>query len=251
MKSVRPALALLLLAGATAVAGPMEERFEAANRAYEKGDFAGAEKEYRAILDYGIQAPEVYYNLGNAFFRQGRIGQAILNYERAQRLDPADPDARYNMEYCRQQVADRDAPPSHWLASAYQVWTRAAGAQGEVWLLLVFYLPGSVALGAWILARQERLRRLARFAAAVLLLLALPAGGLVILRAAFQAADASAIVLVDKVEGRSGPGDDNAALFTVHEGLKVQVRNESGGWVQVLLPNGLNGWVPASAVEKV
>jgi len=251
VKRIHPALAALLLAGASAVAGPMEERFEAANRAYETGDFAGAEKEYRAILDSGIQAPEVYYNLGNAYFRQGRIGRAILNYERAQRLDPADPDARYNLDFCRRQVADRDAPPSHWLASAYQAWTRAVGARGEVWLLLVFYLPGSVALGAWILARQERFRRLARFVTVVLLLLALPAAGLVILRAAFRAADAPAIVLADKVEGRSGPGDDNAALFTVHEGLKVQVRNQSGGWVQVLLPNGLNGWVPASAAERI
>lgn len=244
-------LLLALAAGGTAAAGPAEERFGAAGRAYEEGNFARAEAEYRAILESGIRAPEVYYNLANASFRQGRLGQAILNYERALRLDPADADARHNLDFCRQQIADRDAPPGHWIAGAYQAWTRWVGRDGEAWILISLYIPMMGAVGVWIAAGREVARRAARFAALGLLALAAPAAGLVAVRAQIELSPPEAIVLADRVEGRSGPGEDHATLFTVHEGLKVQVRNQDGGWVQVLLPNGLNGWVPGPSVERI
>ncbi len=232
-------------------AGPLEERFEEANRAYEAEDYGQAEAGYRAILEYGAHAPEVYFNLGNAAFRQARLGQAILNYERALRLDPADTDARHNLEFCLRQIADRREPPRHWLSASYGAWTRFVGADGEAWLLLGLYLPGMAVLGVWMAAQKAAWRRMARFVAIGLLLLAAPAAGLVVLRAGLGAADSGAIVMVDKVEGRSGPDEDHATLFAIHEGLRVEIRNESGTWVQVLLPNGLNGWVPESSVERI
>lgn len=246
------ALAVVLAAATTPVwSGPTEERFEAAGRAYERGDYARAEAEYRAILEYGVRAFEVYYNLGNACFRQGRLGQAILNYERALRVDPSDPDARHNLEFCRQQIADREEPPRHWIAGAYQAWTMLAGANGEAWILLALYLPGTVAMGVWIASQRSLWRRAARFATLSLLSLALPAAGLIALRFTVESGDPPAIIVADKVEGRSGPGEDHAVLFTVHEGLKVRVRNRDGEWAQVLLPNGLNGWVPADTLETL
>jgi tetratricopeptide (TPR) repeat protein len=243
---------LLALASAGAApAGPLEERFDAAGRAYEKGAFAEAGREYRALLEQGVRAPEVFYNLGNAAFRLGRLAEAILNYERALRLDPGDEDARHNLEFCRRQIVDREEAPAHWIVSAYQAWTRLAGRDGEAWLLLALYVPGMIALAVWIAARGEMPRRSARFAALGLLGLALPAGGLVGLRAALEAGPPAAIVMVEKAEGRSGPGEDHAVLFTVHEGLRVQVRNRSGEWAHVLLPNGINGWLPASSLEEI
>ncbi|MEE9128234.1 MAG: tetratricopeptide repeat protein [Planctomycetota bacterium] len=247
----RVVLALIFVSGSAASAGPVEERFEAANRAYEGGDFAGAEREYRAILEYGLQAPEVYYNLGNAVFRQGRPGQAILNYERALRLAPADEDVLFNLEYSREQLVDREAAARHWIADAYTGWIRLVGFDGDAWLLLWIYLPTMVAVGAWIGVRDERLRRLARFATIVLLVLVVPAGGLLVVRGSIESSDRGAIVMDEKVQGRSGPDEGHPTLFTIHEGLKVQVRKESGEWVQVLLPNGLNGWLPSSSVERI
>lgn len=240
-----------LVAGGAALAGPVEERFDAAGRAYEQGEFAAAVKEYQALIDQGVRAPEVFYNLGNAAFRLGRLAEAILSYERALRLDPGDEDARHNLEFCRRQIADREEAPGHWLVSAYQGWTRAVGLDGEAWLLLALYVPGMIALGVWIVARREVVRRSARFAALALLGLALPAAGLVGLRARLAAGPPAAIIMVEKAEGRSGPGEDHAILFTVHEGLRVQVRNQSGGWAHVLLPNGINGWLPVASLQEI
>lgn len=245
------ALAVILTSGTTAAAGPFEERFEVANRAYEEGDFERAETEYRAILEYGLRAPEIYYNLGNAHYRQGHLGRAILSYERVLRLVPGDDDARFNLEYCRQRIVDREEVPQHWIADAYQGWTRFVGKDGEAWLLLWIYLPAMVSVGAWMLGHEPRMQRLARFAAITLLVLLAPVAGLLVVRLSSEASESGAVVMDQKVEGRSGPDEGHATLFTIHEGLKVQVRNESGDWAQVLLPNGLNGWVPASSVERI
>jgi tetratricopeptide (TPR) repeat protein len=239
------------LAGGGALAGPLEDRFDAAGRAYESGEFGDSAREYQALIDQGVRAPEVFYNLGNAAFRLGRLAEAILNYERALRLDPGDEDARHNLEFCRQRIADREEDRGHWVVSAYQGWTRAAGLDGEAWLLLGLYLPGMVSLGIWIVARREVLRRSARFAALCLLGLALPAAAMVGLRATLAAGPPAAIIMVEKAEGRSGPGEDHAILFTVHEGLRVQVRNQSGAWAHVLLPNGINGWLPAASLQEI
>jgi tetratricopeptide (TPR) repeat protein len=239
------------VAGGAALAGPTEERFDAAGRTYEQGDFATAAREYRALLDLGVRAPEVFYNLGNASFRLGRLAEAILSYERALRLDPSDEDTRHNLEFCRQQIADREEVRGHWIVSAYEGWTRAVGLDGEAWLLLALYVPGMIALGVWIVARREVVRRSARFAALALLILALPVAGLVGLRATLDAGPPAAVIMVEKAEGRSGPGEDHAILFTVHEGLRVQVRNQSGGWAHVLLPNGINGWLPAASLQEI
>lgn len=247
----RPGAALLLCVATLAGGGAVEDRFAGAGHAYEAGDFAQAEIGYRALLEEGARAPEVYYNLGSALYRQGKLGAAILSYERALRLDPGDADTLHNLEHCRQQIADRDEPPRHWTTLAYQAWSRRVGSSGEAWILLSLYLPGMAALGVWVLHSGERVRRAARFAAVLLLTLALPAAALVGVRAAVESGNPEAVVLADKVEGRSGPGADNAVLFSVHEGLKVQVRNRAGDWVQVLLPNGLNGWVPDSALETI
>ncbi len=243
--------AVLFLGAGAARAGALEERFESAARAYEKGDYEAAEREYRGILERGVRAPEVYYNLANTSFRLGRLGQAILNYERALRLDPRDPDARHNLEYCRRQIADRDEPSRHWIEGAYEGWTRLVGADGEAWLLLVVYVPGMAALGVYVAARRDRARRAGRFAAAALLTLAVPAAALVAVRLRQESGNPAAIVQQQRVEGRSGPGEDNAVLFTVHEGLRVQVRNQDREWTQVLLPNGLNGWIPADSLEII
>jgi tetratricopeptide (TPR) repeat protein len=244
------ALALLTACGA-ALAGPVEERFEAAGRAYSEGNFDAAAREYQALVDEKVRAPEVFYNLGNAAFRLGRVAVAILSYERALRLDPGDEDARHNLELCRRRIPDREETAGHWIVTAYQAWTRTAGLDGEGWLLVALYIPGMIALGVWIAARQEVVRRAARFAALGFLILALPAAGLVGIRAWVGAGSAGAIIMAEKAEGRSGPGEDNAVLFTVHEGLRVQVRNQSDGWIHVLLPNGINGWLPAAALQEI
>ena len=104
-------MALLLVSGTEARNNGWEERFFKANQLYKEGRFEDAAKDFSELIQSGRGNGHLYYNLGNAFFRQGRIGHAILNYERAHVLIPRDADLNFNLRYARNQVRDNTVQP--------------------------------------------------------------------------------------------------------------------------------------------
>ena len=118
------------------------------------------------------------------------------------------------------------------------------------WLVLAaVLLLGGVA--AALILLPSRSRRPLLYLGAVLTAMALWSGGSLLVKEQARSTVRRAVVLVEKVDVLSGPSDENVSLFTVHEGLQVRVRNQREGWVQILLPNGLNGWVPSPALGIV
>ena len=122
---------------------------------------------------------------------------------------------------------------------------RTRPAASIAWVFLGFYVTAAGAFGLAIVSRDWVRRRLLIYCAAALTLGGLCAGTALLYRARQDAA-AIAIVLVDRIDVRSGPGDENTILFTVHEGTRVEVRHRLDLWIQVGLPNGLSGWVPST-----
>lgn len=238
------ALLLLLTSAAAAAGGAVPAEFTRANEAYARGDYETAIGLYETLAANG--APDaLYYNLGNAYFKSGRIGKAILNYERARRLAPRDADVRHNLRYLRALV--KEPAPSFFAAAM----SRAAGwatvnelaAAGAALLiigagfLIVFLLRGG--------------RGWAAGAGGALILLLACAVWLVVAARADGGA-ARAVVTGGTVEARNGPGADNTTAFTIPEGRIVYLLGESDGWRAVALPHdGATGWVPADAVERV
>jgi len=118
-------------------------------------------------------------------------------------------------------------------------------------LLLAAWLAAGAAGGVFILARGAHVRRAALYAAVILLVPALVAGASYSFKRYEQATRVEGIVVEAEVAVLSGAGEGNPALFTVHEGLKVRIRSSASGWVQVSLPDGLTGWMPEQALEKI
>jgi len=246
---------LLLLAlgglGSVAAATP-EETFSRANEAYEQRDYASAAEGYRSLLRYRIRDPRVEYNLGNAEFKLGNLGRAILSYERARRLDPTDPDIRANLAYARSLTFDRVEPaPMPGLVRMIYTLQDRLGPDRQAWIgLALFWIAAG--LLAWGLSGPGRWTAACGWSlTGLVLLLAISVASW---NMTYQRLEGTplAVVLQDSVEVLAGPGFNNATLFTVHEGLTVEVRGEvRQDWVQVSLPNGLNGWVPLDAVGLV
>ncbi|MDX1389935.1 MAG: tetratricopeptide repeat protein [Acidobacteriota bacterium] len=228
-----------------------EELFNEGNAAYEDGDYGTAVQKYDMVLLYGIHDPRVEYNLGNAYFRLGRIGDAILHYERALRMDPTDPDIIANLEFARSRRFDRVDPPEE---AAVVRWLRGAqnrvgpDRQAVVVLALVWI---AAALIAWGAARPGNWNAFVGWALAGVLVLSSLVGASWYTTHHRIAGARLAVVLADTVEILAGPGENNASLFTVHEGLTLEVRDERPDWIHVSLPNGLNGWLPREAVGFV
>lgn len=228
-----------------------ERQFAEGNAAYEGRRYEEAIAAYGKILDAGIADPRVLYNLGNAQYRLGRLGPAILSWERAQRLDPADEDVRANLQLARGQIRDRVGEPELQYPIRVVKETLESIPTGTIaWVFLALYVAAAGGFGLAIVARDWLRRRLLIYFAAGFTLGALCAGTALLYRVRLDAAP-RAVVLVDKVDVRSGPGEENTILFTVHEGTRMDLRHRVDPWVQVGLPNGLTGWVPASSVEKV
>jgi hypothetical protein len=245
-------LVLLCVSSTIAVAQSHEEVFHEANRSYEAGRFDEAAAGYRSLLRYGIQDPALDYNLGNAEFRTGHIGRAILHWERARRLSPTDADIQANLAYGRTFLFDKVEPPE---APALVRWIEGVqdrvGPDAQAWAVVLF-LWAIAAVVAWCFARPGGWNAGAGWSVSALsLVLVLCAASWWTTRARL-ASGATAVVLDEVVEVLSGPGPTHPTLFTVHEGLTVEVRAEREGWVQVSLPDGRgSGWIPSGSMERV
>lgn len=229
-----------------------QEVFQDAERLYNDGRFAEAAAQYESLVAEGVVDGSLYYNLGNAYFKGGRIGSAILNYERARRALPGDPDVEANLVFVNERIADRVEKPALpgyvlWVASVY------AGLEpdGCAVLLSVSLLLCGGATSLLILGRWPRLFRPAVAVLVTASLLALTGSGALAAKLARAADRREAIVLAMRTEVRSGPGQSSPQLAEIHEGLKLDVRAEREGWLQVSLPTGLTGWVPRADVEVI
>ncbi len=228
-----------------------EATFEAGNAAYSAGRFAEAADNYREVLRFRITDPVVEFNLANAEFRVGRLGPAILHYQRARRMAPSDADISANLEFANSMTLDRVEPPPkpillRWL---HEVQDRF-GPDAQAWgVLTLIWL--CAALVAWRSARPGGWRgSYGWILTGMLLLIAVATASWWVTYQRLEGREI-AVIQADAVEVLAGPGETNPALFTVHEGLTVELRGVRSGWVQVSLPNGLNGWVRADALEKV
>jgi tetratricopeptide (TPR) repeat protein len=228
-----------------------EDMFKRGNAAYEQGQYQEAAQAYRGLLRYQIHDPIVEYNLGNAEFRLGNLGQAILHYERAKRLDPVDPDIQANLEYAQSLRFDRVEAPRQ---AAILRWLRAAqnriGPDRQAWaaLVCVWLVAG---LLSWCFSRPGGWNAAYGWTLALLLgllLLSVSSWYTTIERLEGRR---DAVVLDEVVEVLAGPGYNNPALFTVHEGLTLEIRAEREEWFQVSLPNGLNGWIAKESLGEV
>ena len=216
---------------------------------YEKGDYADAAKSFGQVLAQGVDDPVVHYDLGNAYFKSGRLGLAIYHFRRAHALAPRDEDIAANLEYARFLAIDRiegeeartDRPVEGWLNRVTP--DEAFRIAGLLWVL------AGLAAVVWQLT-PGRSPFWRRTAATLLLVWGLAfAGAWTVERRA--AAVEEAVVVADKTDVRNGPGPSFATAFVLHEGAETVVEGERGQWIEVSLPGDLRGWIQASSIARL
>jgi hypothetical protein len=231
------------------------ERMQVANDLYEGGQVLQAAQAYQQLVDLGVVDSALFYNLGNAHFKQGDYGRAIVNYRRAQQLAPRDPDVESNLALARAQAVDQfevtgEAGFLEQMGGTLRGWLTVdelALAALAAWILFVFVLllflsasPGT----AW-----RKVVRSALIVVAVLLVVGVLAlgSGLYV-----ENGRSEAVIVAREVDVISGPGAQYVTEFTLHDGAEVDLVEAHGNWVRLSVPGaGLEGWVPASAIEPV
>ncbi|MDP6779406.1 MAG: tetratricopeptide repeat protein [Candidatus Latescibacteria bacterium] len=235
----------------TATAGTAAAaRYNQANALYREGEYARAASAYEDVLGLGVRHGAVYYNLGNAYHKAGRLGQAILAYERALKLQPGDEDLAANLRFVNALKVDRDPEPEgnvavRFLSRRY----RSLSVDGIAVAFAVCLLACATVGVAWLFAPHRRVTWVCLLVACCGGLLF--AGGLSAAKIHDREAVVQAVILDEETVGRSGPGSDYLKVFSLHEGTKVTVEREEGGWSLVRLPNGMGGWASSGAMEKI
>ncbi|HTS18661.1 MAG TPA: tetratricopeptide repeat protein [Verrucomicrobiae bacterium] len=239
------AIIWLLAVGAAFAAS--DDEFKSANQLYDAGKFTEAAAAYARIEP---KTAHVYYNLGNAHFREGKLGLAILDYERARRLAPRDPDILANLKFAEQRadVDDVNAPPRAWQRYLHSIITSRTSTEWAVYELSALWLT-ILAMGMWLYIPRLRTGLLVivvvgsvGFAASVFALgREVIAGG----------SAPSAVIVAKETDARFAPVADATVHFKVVEGTRVIVREDRGQWLLVERADGEQGWVRSDTLERV
>lgn len=223
-----------------------------ANDLYQKGDFTSAAKLYEKILSSEGVAPELYFNLGNAYYKTNEIGRSILNYERALRITPSFDDARVNLELAQQKVVDNTVQFNgfflgRWIQNFIKLLT------SNQWLVFSFivFIISLILIFVFIFGSSRFVRKLSFYFGASLL-------GICFITLVFSGIRKDqlvnhheAIVMMGVISVKSSPDKSGNDLFQLHEGTKVTVKSKLGNWYEIKLGNGNIGWVELSSIEKI
>ena len=226
-----------------------QDAFDAANAAYADGRYEEAAAMYQTLLDEQPDAT-LYYNLGNARFKQGELAQAILNYERALRLKPNYKDAQYNLAFAQSRITDNIVEQDFFLSS----WARTVRnslSERTWWSTSIgLFICALIALLLFLLGRELWLRKTAFHVAWIALLFSLIAGlnaGSLHQRNTLRN---EAIITQGVVNVKSSPARSGTDLFTIHAGTKVTIRETLGEWVNVRVGSN-EGWMKSGYLERI
>ena len=220
------------------------DAFTKGNAEYAAGRFREAVELYNRALERGETTAALFYNLGNAWFRSGEVGQAILQYQRALVLEPQHPEAQANLRLVRDQARALELKRSWWDRVAGRATTGqyAVAAAVSFWCAAFFI--------AAVLLRRGRSGPL-KVLAVMSLLLAAAAIAALYVRENGKHGRALAIVTAKNVQARLATADNAATVLVLPRGSEINILSKRGDWIYATLPNDLRGWIPADAAERV
>lgn len=246
-------LLLLCILSMSAISMPSKAITKAnADAEYAKGNYQQAIADYKELLKKGVSA-DIYYNLGNAYYRTDNIPQAIIAYERAQLLSPADKDTRYNLEFVRSKTIDKVVPAN---ASLFVVCYRSVAnlmnVDGWAMLSVVSIVAVMFLVLAYLFCVRLVFRKAGFYGACVgLLLFAVSLHFAIRQKSQIENCNA-AIVIAPVVNAKSSPSENGTDAFIIHEGTKVNITDTTmRGWYGISLEDGREGWLKKSQVEHI
>jgi len=223
-----------------------------ANKVYNEGSFGEAAELYETVIKNGYQSAEVFYNLGNAYFKENNFSAAILNYEKAKKLKPNDDDINFNLSIANNRIVDKiETVPElfymrWWNNLSYALTVDQWGlvSAGSFILLLLMAL-------AFLLSQVVWLKKISFWIGMLFLVASISTYALANQKFNSFRKDHEAIVFTPTVTVKSSPTESSIDLFVIHEGTKVELIDHVGEWYEIKIANGSVGWVKTGDIEKI
>lgn len=246
------AVALLLTTTICAQAQTTKELWESGNKAYFDENYQKAVQDYETIRALGHESDDLYLNLGNAYFKRGMIGKALLNYNRALRFSPSDEDVLYNITIANKYVQDKiDVMPTFFLHRWMNELRSSMTSNAWAGLSLVFFTAMLIAGLVYLLTSTLKWRKIGFYGALSLLVLFVISAWFAGSQRKILLNPDKAIVMSSAAPVKSSPDSSSKDLFVLHEGTKVAVKDSLGDFREIEISDGNKGWIEAKAIEMI
>jgi tetratricopeptide (TPR) repeat protein len=252
MKLARILSLFFLFAFSVIKAADHQDVFISANDAYSKGKFEEAIKLYESIIKDSRESYSLYYNLGNAYFKSGNIAQAILNYERAKKLNPDDEDINANLKLAYLKTEDKiEAAPSLFLEQWQSGVTDQMNEKSWSVLVIVSLICGFLFFSVYVWSYKKSLKQTGFFVGSGFLILAIITFFIAKDKYERTRYSDSGIITSSSVTVTGSPSEKGTRLFLLHEGTKVKITEENADWTEIKIANGNVGWVKTNNLQKI
>ena len=253
MKNAKKNIVFIFLLVSLALFGQNEKvLIEEANKEYSQGLYDTAIELYQEIINSGYESSELYYNLGNAYFKIHDLASAILYYEKAKKLDPNDEDINFNLNIANTRIVDKIEPVPElfyvrwWNSLLYALSLDDWAKIGLTAFILTFILAT-----IFFLSRTIILRKLSFWAGIILLIISLFTFALSNQKYNSFRQDHEAVIFTPTITVKSSPNEDSIDLFVLHEGTKVQITDHIGGWYEIKIASGDVGWLKSEDLKTI
>ena len=228
------------------------DKFNKGVASFTSGNYEEALQLWTDIYNTGYRSANLNYNIGNAYFKLNNIPQAILFYERAYLLHPADEDINYNLQIARTLIVDRfQEIPELFFVRWYRFISLFLTTNTWAKISIVSFILCLLLLSLYIYSSLYRIKVIGFWFSVLFLLISISSLAFTIENKSLVYDSHKAIITTPLISGKSSPDNSGTDLFVLHEGTKVSIEDEVGEWVEIRLSDGNKGWVPVNSLDII
>ncbi|MDO9339370.1 MAG: tetratricopeptide repeat protein [Bacteroidales bacterium] len=245
-------LVIFLFAREAASQETSSEKFDKGVTYFTSGSYKEALQVWTDIYNTGYRSSGLNYNIGNAYFKLNNIPDAILYYERAYLLNPADEDINYNLQIARTFIVDRfQEIPELFFVRWYNVVSLLLSTNSWAKISISSFILCLLLLSLYIYSSRYRHKVIGFWLAVFFFVLTLSSFAFTVRNKSLVYDSHKAIISSPLVSGKSSPDNSGPDLFVLHEGTRVSIEDEVGEWFEIMLSDGNKGWVPVNSLSII
>ncbi|MCX6174096.1 MAG: tetratricopeptide repeat protein [Ignavibacteriales bacterium] len=245
-------LLILLFISVNLLAQSPDELMKNANKFYQEGQFEQAVLIYQKILSQGFESDAVYYNLGNAYFKSGKLGYAIYSYEKGLKLEPNDEDLSYNLRIARARTFDKITElPKLFIIAWWEGLVTSLSLSALSFIVILFFWLLLISIAVYYFSRNSNFQRISFLSSSISLAVLIVIVVLLFARVNREAATNYGILLQQTYSVKVSPDVKGSDAFVIHEGIKFSIEDHVNDWVKIRLVDGKIGWIPKSVMGQI